>query len=310
MTTLESLNRTYEKLSNWENQYRISLMEYLDKGLAFCNGKAELKFKYNSYEEAEKDEEEFDEQFPVSVVVEDRHGFSHSTYVTALYKVGNLYYVDGYDTSDGEWIKGWYTDDSNDTLDSLATFVNSVLNPKEEEVEEEKDTDEVDNTFTSQVIGWQIVDDEQNYPSEFGCWDAFRTKEDAEAYIEDNLDPDEYHTVEEWSTSNVDSSKYRFYELKERTFTRKERVWIKEEFHNRYAEICKTETVRWDNDTVKIKELNTGDEWVENWVKAGHIYQADKNKKCPLCGNTLHINHQDEAHHTHYCPECGSEIKD
>ena len=304
MNTLESLNTTFKKVNELYVEQRRLLKEYLDKALQYAGGSVVMTGYYEDHDQAANNDVEFDEQFPACVTVYDKHCFHHEILVTKLYKHNDLFYVDGYDRLDGEWTTFWYTDDSNDTLDSLATFVNSVLNPKEEEVEEEKDADEVDNTFTSQVIGWQIVDDEQNYPSEFGCWDAFRTKEDAEAYIEDNLDPDEYHTVEEWSTSNVDSSKYRFFELKERTFTRKERVWIKEEFHNRYAEICKTETVRWDNDTVKIKELNTGDEWVENWVKAGHIYQADKDKKCPLCGNTLHINHQDEAHHTHYCPEC------
>jgi len=133
MITLESLNRSYEKISDWENQYRIALMKYLEEGLAFCGGKAKLTVKYNSYEEAEKEDEEFDEQFPVSVTIEDRHGWRHSIYVTVLYKSGNLFYVNGYDSTDGGWIEGWYTDDMTNTYESLAYFINQVLNPDNED---------------------------------------------------------------------------------------------------------------------------------------------------------------------------------
>jgi len=305
MITLESLNRTYEKLSNWENQYRISLMEYLDKGLAFCNGKAELKFKYNSYEEAEKDEEEFDEQFPVCVVVEDRHGFSHSTYVTALYKVGNLYYVDGYDTSDGEWIKGWYTDDMTNTYEQLAYFIHNVLNPSDDE---DSTSDEI-TSDENILVGYQIVDEDNFLPEEFGNWDVFRTSEDAEAYRDENLSPEGYSIIEEWA-SPQQVQKYHYHSLDKRTFKKHEKVWIAEEFHNRYATVVMEVETKWADDRILITELNTGDEIINNSVRNGKVFQKVKGKYCPKCDSPLYKGYPTKLTNHLYCPECGSEIKD
>ena len=40
-----------------------------------------------------------------------------------------LYYVDGFDNTDGKWVEGWFTDGSVDTKESLAYFIDFVLNP-------------------------------------------------------------------------------------------------------------------------------------------------------------------------------------
>lgn len=306
MTTLESLNGIFKKVNKLYVEQRNLLTEYLDKALQHAGGSIEMTGYYKDIDEAESNEVDFYEQFPASVTVFDKHEFHHEILVTKLYKRNNLFYVDGYDRTDGEWTTFWYTDDSNETWDSLARFVNHVLNPKEEEenTEDNDEADEVGKSFTSQVIGWQIVDDEQNYPSNFGCWDMFHTKEDAEAYIAENLDPDEYHVVEEWSTPNVNESHYTIYEAKCRTFEKGERVWVKEEFHNRFAQICKKTSVRWGDDVVKVKELNTGDEWMENWVRADKLYHVVDEKKHAESGLPMHVTHIDEKNHTYYSPDC------
>ena len=305
MKTLESLNGMFKRTQELYVEQRNLLTEYLDKALQHAGGSIEMTGFYKDYDEATENDVEFEEQFPASIIAVDKHTNYHEILVTKLYKIGDLFYVDGYDRIDGEWTEQWFTDGSNETMDSLACFINHVLNPKEEEESPEDDTeaDEEVKSFTSQVIGWQIVDDEQNYPSNFGCWDMFRTKEDAEAYIEDNLDPEEYHAVEEWSTSNVNESHYTIYEMNCRTFEKGERVWAKEGFNSRFVQICKKETVRWGDDVVKVKELNTGDEWIENWVRADNLYHIMDAKKHAESGLPLHITHIDEKNHTYYSPD-------
>ena len=303
MITKESLNKKYEFLANWEEELRKKLVEYLDQAIEMSDGVVHLPIKHHIAEELEG-EESFTDQFPVSITIFDKHGFSHEIYITNLYKRNSLYYVDGYDNTDDEWVQGWYADDSNDTYSSLAYFVDSVLNPQQEQTEAETATTEEHKDFVPYIIGYQICDEDENYPSEFGYWDVFRTKEDAVAYIEESLDPEEYHVIEEWATPYSKSSMYRFHEMNERTFKKDEKVWITEELHNRYAIICETVTVRWYNDAVKVKELNKGDNGSVNWVKSIHILQVDKEKKCPQCGSPLYTQPNTESDHTSYCPEC------
>ena len=214
----------------------------------------------------------------------------------------NLFYVNGYDQTDGEWTTGWYTDDLNDTLDSLARFVNFVLNPQEDETGDKQEAEETNKSFTSQVIGWQIVDEEQNYPSEFGCWDMFRTKEDADAYIADNLDPDEYHAVEEWSTSDTKTSMYNIYEINERTFKEGEKMWVRDENNERFVFVLQDTSVRWINDVVTVKEFRSG-QWIKNWVRAGKLYHLVDEKTHAETGLPSCIKYIDEKNHTYYCPD-------
>lgn len=139
MNTLENLNQSYRRLVDLQDQYRKSLIEYLNSSLAFCkDGVAVLSFKYKHWQDAETEGDEFADQFPISIAIEDRHGFQHSIYVTKVYKKNDLFYVDGYDNYDEQWIEGWYTDDFNSTYESLAYFIDFVLNPEVDSEETEE----------------------------------------------------------------------------------------------------------------------------------------------------------------------------
>ena len=129
MNTKESLNRKYEILAKLEEDFKTKLTEYIDKAIEMLDGVVHLPIKHHVAEELDEDES-FTDQFPVCITIFDKHGFSHEIHVMNLYKKGSLYYVDGYDNTDDEWIHRWYTDNSIDTYSSLAYFVDSVLNPE------------------------------------------------------------------------------------------------------------------------------------------------------------------------------------
>lgn len=232
--------------------------------------------------------------------------------MTAVYKVGNLYYIDGYDTNDGKWIEGWYTDDLISTFEQLAYFINEVLNPEEDETDgiytddEEKDEESSD----SMLVGYQLVDEDQSFPSQLGCWDVFRTREDAEAYREEELDPDEYRIIEEWTTQKETLPMYRIHERIECSFENHERVWVAEKYNNRYADLAGDTTTTWGDDTILVTELNTGDETVRNLVKNAVVYQQVKGRHCPKCGSQLYKGYGMYDRGCLYCPECYSDVKE
>ena len=304
MITLESLNRNYERITNWQDQYRQSLMEFLSQSLAFCeNGEAELSVKYKNWSDAEEEGVEFADQFPISITIEDRHGFQHSIYVTKVYKRNDLFYVDGYDNYDNKWIEGWYTDDSNSTYEDLAYFINQVLNS-------ETDTEtpvevEADNGFVPQLIGYQLLDEEDCYPSELGAWDVFATREDAEEYRQTMLDANEWRIVEEWSTPDIRPSKYRYRRSENRSFEKDEKVWI-EETYETYATLCESYEKIDSNERVILVDLEDGMKFSTN---ADNLYKP-ADKKCGFCGSTLYINHKDDMNFKYFCPECKEKYKE
>lgn len=166
MDTKKSLTRHYVHLSNWKCEYRQSVIKFLDDALSFFDGgAAELDVPYRSHDEADAADEDFDEQFPASVYIEDRHGFQHEVYVTRLYKRNDLYYVDGFDNTDDVWITGWYTSSDTATYDTLAYFIDAVLNPADDDAVPLADGSIFSGGFTSQLVGYQLVDDVDSYPA-------------------------------------------------------------------------------------------------------------------------------------------------
>lgn len=302
MITLESLNRDYKRISNWQEQYRQSLLDYLKKGLDFCGGNATIEVEHRNYQDAEEAGVDFDDQFPIAVTIEDRHGFRHEIYVTRFYFHNNLFYVDGYDRTDGEWIEGWYTDDCNDTYESLAYLLDTTLNP--EEKKDNLTTKEPEESFKSVLVGYQLVDEDNAYPSGMFSKDVFRNREDAEEYKSSMLDPDEWQIVEEWSTPDTDISSYIFHGKQERSFTKGEKVWISEEYINRYAKIVKDQTAYTPEETILVTELDDNEEITQSQVKAEEIYQLAADVMCPKCGQPLYIEHHSEIDYPYFCPEC------
>ena len=132
MTTLESLNREFQKISNWENHFRYTLLKYIDEGLELLNGKAETPVKYKTKKEIKAAGVSFFGQFRLHLEVQDKQGFSFFLYVNKLYKKNGRLVVDGYNFSDEKWMKECLTDDNTENLGILAGFLNVVLNPENE----------------------------------------------------------------------------------------------------------------------------------------------------------------------------------
>ena len=102
MTTLESLNGMFKRTQELYVEHRNLLTEYLDKALQHAGGSIEMTGFYKDYDEATENDVEFEEQFPASIIAVDKHTNYHEILVTKLYKIGELFYVDGYDRIDGE----------------------------------------------------------------------------------------------------------------------------------------------------------------------------------------------------------------
>ena len=312
MTILESLNSSYQHIVNSEERYRKSLVDYIESGLAFSYGQVNLSFEYKSYNEADKAGEDFDQQFPVSVCIEDRHGFRHCIHVTALYKVGSLYHVDGYDTSDGQWVKGWYTDDLTSTYGQLACFINKALNPEGVETPGDKvaaddESGQTGSSFSpssSLLVGYQLLDEYDFGPYGFTGWDVFLTPEDADTYRKDMLDPDEWRIEEVWESVKAARSRYTTHSLDERQFKAGENVCVVTSFGRCYAEVLNDVKTRWTGECLSVKILMSDGQKACDSVNNRQVMQQVQGKTCPDCGKPLYRAFSCSDDNL-YCPECG-----
>lgn len=132
MTQLESLNKDFQIISNWENHFRYTLLKYIYESLEYLKGEAEVPVKYKTEDEADDAGESFFCQFPSFLQVEDEEGMSVSLFVNKLYKKGDRFVVDGFNFSEGKWMTGCLTDDETETYERLAGFLNAVMNPVKE----------------------------------------------------------------------------------------------------------------------------------------------------------------------------------
>lgn len=133
---VKELNEKYQRILNWDKEYRKELVSYINEAFAMHGNDFALKPEgFGTWQEAYKSEE-FDamEDLPAYVMIWDRHEFSHEIYPTRVYREseGGLIYVDGYDLTDGKFVEGWYTNDYNDDLASIAEFINAVLEQEQE----------------------------------------------------------------------------------------------------------------------------------------------------------------------------------
>ena len=128
---VKELNEKYRRVLNWNDEYRKELVSYINEAFAMHGTEFVLKpEEYDTWQEASKDEA-FDamEDLPTYVMIWDRHEFSHEIYPTRVYREneGGLIYVDGYDYTDGKFVKDWYINEGNDDLASIACFIDAVL---------------------------------------------------------------------------------------------------------------------------------------------------------------------------------------
>lgn len=136
---VKELNEKYQRIQNWQDEYRKELISYINEAFAMHGNEFVLKPEgYDSWEEADEEEEGLDvsAHFGTYFELEDRHGYTHEIYPTRIYrkKPGNALtdYVDGYDLNEGEFVEGWYLNCDVESLSSIAWFINAVLEQEQE----------------------------------------------------------------------------------------------------------------------------------------------------------------------------------
>lgn len=132
----KELNEKYQRILNWDEEFRKELVSYINEAFATHGNDFALEPEgFGSWTDAVKSED-FDamEDLPTYVMIWDRHKFSHEIYPTRVYREsdGGQIYVDGYDYTDGDFVEGWFVNDNNDDLLSIATFINAVLEQEQE----------------------------------------------------------------------------------------------------------------------------------------------------------------------------------
>ena len=133
---VKELNEKYQRLQNWENEYRKELVSYIKEAFAMHGNEFVLKPEdCETWEEAVKSDDFCScEDLPTWLMIWDRHEFSHEIYPTRIYRVSDsgMTYIDGYDNTEGDFVEGWYANDDNDDLSSIADFINAVLKQEQE----------------------------------------------------------------------------------------------------------------------------------------------------------------------------------
>ena len=134
---VKELNEKYQRLQNWESEYRKELISYINEAFTMHGNEFVLKpgGNYETWEEAVKSDDFCAcEYLPTWLMIWDRHEFSHEIYPTRIYRVSDsgMTYIDGYDSTEGGFVEGWYANDDNDDLSSIADFINAVLEQEQE----------------------------------------------------------------------------------------------------------------------------------------------------------------------------------
>lgn len=300
--TFQNLSAKYQQSVELAEQAHKLLVDFLDEALAVCGGVVELTGFHKSYEEADDAGVDFDDQFPVEICITDKHGWNHNIYITRLYKKNSTFYIDGYDYTDGEWIAGWYVTHTDSMYSDLSAFVQAVINPQEPD--DNDDTAEVAPKEDAVLVGYQLVDEDDCYPSGFSGWDVFRTIEDAEAYRATCLEPDEYRITQDFATPSQ-TKHYRYHAQVKRSFTAGETVWVKGLFSSRFVKVLFNEARSFFNlDTIMVTYNDDRHGNINDKVQLGWVYQQVKDSVCPKCGKPLYRGHWSEDDAAPVCIEC------
>lgn len=138
---IKELNEKYQRLQNWESEYRKELISYINEAFAMHGNEFVLKPEgdYETWEEVDEEEQGINvsEHFGTYFELEDRRGHTHEIYPTRIYREkyeGGSFmdYVDGYDLGEGEFVEEWYIDCDKESLESIAYFINAVLEQEQE----------------------------------------------------------------------------------------------------------------------------------------------------------------------------------
>ena len=187
---VKELNEKYQRIANWQSEYRKELISYINEAFAMHGNEFVLKPEdCETWKEAVKSDDFCAcEDLPTWLMIWDRHEFSHEIYPTRIYRVSDsgMTYIDGYDNTEGEFVEGWYANDDNDDLSSIADFINAVLeqellkvgtkckwnDPAIDDYPEEDREGILNRVFTIEEINGEVIlisDDEGTEAEVFAC---------------------------------------------------------------------------------------------------------------------------------------------
>ena len=124
----------YALLKNREELYRKELEGFIDDAFKMHGNEFVLKPDdgFETWEEADESDEGLDvcSRFDMYFEVEDKYGHVHMIYPTRIYRTKADYrveYVDGYDYEECKFVEGWVFVRELDALETVAWFINAVL---------------------------------------------------------------------------------------------------------------------------------------------------------------------------------------
>lgn len=144
----KELNEKYVRILNWQDEYYKELREYINEAFAMHGN--EFEYKCPTHPTWQKKNEDGDDEFyamedlPVYLACECGRSSTDELYPYRIYQevddtgMKNIF-ADGYEWNNGEWWKDCNLHDDTDSLESIASFINAVLEQETEGQEEEED---------------------------------------------------------------------------------------------------------------------------------------------------------------------------
>lgn len=135
---VKELNEKYQKLQNWESEYRKELVSYINEAFAMHGNEFEYKCDtHESWDEKNK-AGDFDamNDLPVYLNIGIDDNYIHEIYPYCIRQTSSNYgytsiEVDGWDWYDSDWIS-LEAHSGIDDLMSIASFINAVLEQEQE----------------------------------------------------------------------------------------------------------------------------------------------------------------------------------
>ena len=155
------------------------------------------------------------------------------------------------------------------------------------------------------VLGYQIHDDNGEFPDGLFSFMVFKTRADAESYmlVEDLTGFD----IHEYYEGDIEAPTF----IGMRIFRKGERVFnceqsLMDSDLRDWAVVCK-DTVAMYADQIVLLKMEDG---IENETDSHSIYQIAEGKVCPRCGGPLCVEHDEDVDYPYYCPECDENFYD
>ena len=149
------------------------------------------------------------------------------------------------------------------------------------------------------LIGYQIMDDDCEFPEDLFSFMVFKKEDDAYAYIQAK-GLQGFKVLEQYEGDVEDPTfiGVRIFKEGERVFNCESNP--RESDLRGWATVCQDFVEIYADQVVLIK-MNDGS---ENETESANLYKIAEGKFCPRCGSPLCIEHNEEIDYPYFCPDC------